>query len=362
MANLDSDEANTMKILVATDIHLGYGEKDPIRGNDSQNTFEEIFQLAASNQVDFILLGGDLFHENKPSRRSLHCAMKVLRRYCMGDKPCFIEFLSDQSANFEHSAFPTLNYEDPNLNVSIPVFSIHGNHDDPAGLGNLCSLDLLSTAGLINYFGKFTSFDKIEVSPLLMKKGTTKLALYGIGSIRDERMHRMFKDKKIKMLRPKEDKDDWFNVLVLHQNRSKHGLTNFIPETFLDPFLNLIIWGHEHECRIDPEFNERQNFWVSQPGSSIATSLSEGETKEKHVGLLIVRGQQYMMKKLKLETVRPFYLEEIVLSDTGINADDRNANKKVIDYVSEKVTAMLEKARAYWYLLIDILTQNILNP
>ena len=27
-----------------------------------------------------------------------------------------------------------MNYEDPNYNVSIPVFMIHGNHDDPAGV------------------------------------------------------------------------------------------------------------------------------------------------------------------------------------------------------------------------------------
>jgi len=33
--------------------------------------------------------------------------------------------------------FPVVNYEDPNYNISIPVFSIHGNHDDPAGVRNL---------------------------------------------------------------------------------------------------------------------------------------------------------------------------------------------------------------------------------
>lgn len=27
-----------------------------------------------------------------------------------------------------------MNYQDPNLNISIPVFSIHGNHDDPTGV------------------------------------------------------------------------------------------------------------------------------------------------------------------------------------------------------------------------------------
>ena len=54
-------------------------------------------------QVDFILLGGDLFHENKPSRKTLHSTMALLRKYCLGDKPCQLEFLSDQSVNFSNS-------------------------------------------------------------------------------------------------------------------------------------------------------------------------------------------------------------------------------------------------------------------
>ena len=36
--------------------------------------------------------------------------------------------------------FPAINYEDPNFNVAIPVFSIHGNHDDPQGAGSVRSL------------------------------------------------------------------------------------------------------------------------------------------------------------------------------------------------------------------------------
>ena len=31
------------------------------------------------------------------------------------------------------SAFNHVNYEDPDINIAIPVFSIHGNHDDPSG-------------------------------------------------------------------------------------------------------------------------------------------------------------------------------------------------------------------------------------
>jgi double-strand break repair protein MRE11 len=103
--------------------------------------------------VDFIILGGDLFHDNKPSRMAIHKTMVLLRQYCLGDKPCPIEFLSDQSENFP-DRFAKVNYMDPNLNVAIPVFSIHGNHDEPTGKENLCALDILSAAGLVNYWGR----------------------------------------------------------------------------------------------------------------------------------------------------------------------------------------------------------------
>jgi len=38
-------------------------------------------------------------------------------------------------AKLTHTRFPAVNYEDENFNVGIPVFSIHGNHDDPQGTG-----------------------------------------------------------------------------------------------------------------------------------------------------------------------------------------------------------------------------------
>ena len=72
---------------------------------------------------------------------------------------------------------------------------------------------------MLNHFGKAKSCDDIEISPLLLKKGTTKLALYGLGAIRDERLHKTFCLKKVKMLRPRENTDTWLNIFVLHQNR-----------------------------------------------------------------------------------------------------------------------------------------------
>ena len=37
--------------MLATDNHIGYLERDPVRGRDSINTFEEILQLAVKHDV-----------------------------------------------------------------------------------------------------------------------------------------------------------------------------------------------------------------------------------------------------------------------------------------------------------------------
>ncbi|XP_045929848.1 double-strand break repair protein MRE11 [Micropterus dolomieu] len=340
------DDEHTFKILIATDIHLGYLEKDAIRGNDTYNTLDEILKCAKTNQVDFILLGGDLFHENKPSRRCLHNCITMLRKYCMGDTPIHFNILSDQTINFNTTQFPWVNYQDENLNISIPAFSIHGNHDDPTGAEGLCALDLLSASGLVNHFGHSQSVERIEISPILMQKGSTKLALYGLGSIPDERLYRMFVNNQVTMLRPKEDQDEWFNLFTIHQNRSKHGPTNYIPEQFLDEFLDLVVWGHEHECLITPTRNEQQLFCVTQPGSTVATSLSPGEAAKKQIGLLRVKGRKMNLQKIPLKTVRQFFIQDVVLADYQdlFTPDTPQVTKKVESLCYAKVTEMLEEA------------------
>jgi double-strand break repair protein MRE11 len=93
-------EADTISILVATDNHVGYAERDAFRGKDSMDTFKEIMCLAKERDVDMVLLAGDLFHDNKPSKRSMVSVMQSLRMNCLGDKPCELEMLSDGSEHF----------------------------------------------------------------------------------------------------------------------------------------------------------------------------------------------------------------------------------------------------------------------
>jgi len=346
-------EDSVINILVASDLHLGYNEKDPIRGEDSFVTFNEVFQIANERKVDMVLLAGDLFHDNKPSRKALQRCMETLRDHCLGDREVKLEVVSDQSTNF-HGKYREVNYENPNYNIQLPVFSIHGNHDDPAGDGGLAALDLLSTANLVNYFGRASNVEKIALAPILIKKGSTKLALYGLGHVRDERLARSFDRKEVTVARPAAaERDSWFNLMAIHQNRLPRGagvtMKGYIKEALLPNCMDLVVWGHEHECTIEggmyavPESAENQ-FTVIQPGSTVATSLVEGEAKPKHVALLSIKDDNWKMESIPLTTVRPFLLREVVLAD---HADDYELHdeRTLMDMLGKQVDEMLAEVK-----------------
>jgi double-strand break repair protein MRE11 len=48
-----------------------------------------------------------------------------------------------------------------------------------------------------------------------------------------------------------------------------------------DDSIKLVVWGHEHDCRIWPEKVEGKDYYITQPGSSVATSLAPGEALPK---------------------------------------------------------------------------------
>ncbi|GLA42738.1 meiotic recombination [Aspergillus niger] len=349
------DDSETIRILVSTDNHVGYNERDPIRGDDSWKSFHEVMCLAKEQDVDMVLLAGDLFHENKPSRKSMYQVMRSIRMNCLGDKPCELEMLSDASENFQ-GAFNHVNYEDLDINVAIPIFSIHGNHDDPSGEGHLAALDLLQVSGLINYYGRTPESDNIQIKPVLLQKGRTKLALYGMSNVRDERLFRTFRDGKVKFYQPSIQKEDWFNLMSVHQNHYAHTETGYLPENFLPEFLDLVVWGHEHECLINPRLNPETKFHVMQPGSSVATSLVPGESVAKHVAILSITGREFKCEPIRLKSVRPFAMREIILSEEkGAQKLARKDNNRteVTRLLMEIVEELIEEAKTEWLEMQD---------
>ena len=70
--------------------------------------------------------------------------------------------------------------------------------------------------------------------------------------------------------------------LLEPNSRVKHGPQEYVPEGMFDDSVDLVVWGHEHDCRITPEPVPGKNYYISQPGSSVATSLADGEAVEKY--------------------------------------------------------------------------------
>ena len=326
------EDPSSFRIMIASDTHLGYLENDQIRGDDSFNSFEEILKVTRSEGVDFLLMGGDLFHHHNPSKKTIIRTSNILQKYIYGQK----------EHNFEVYCYEP-NFKNENLFVEIPVFIIHGNHDDPSGFENFSSIDIFSNKEM-NYFGKVNNYEKFDLLPILFIKGKTKIALYGIGYIKDERLFLALQNKKVNFHRP-EDYKSWFNILIVHQNRFKgHNVgknkKTYLPESFIPSFFDLVIWGHEHECFTTTVHSEENGFHIYQPGSSIATSLIQAESNPKHIGLLEINKDKFRIIPIKLETQRPFIYDQFELKQF---ADKIKSQEDIEKIVEQKVVECLDK-------------------
>lgn len=129
-----------------------------------------------------------------------------------------------------------------------------------------------------------------------------------------------------------------------------HTETGYLPENFLPEFLDLVVWGHEHECLIDPRYNPEMNFHVMQPGSSVATSLMPGEAAAKHVAIVSVMGKDFKAEPIRLKTVRPFVMKEIVLSEEkeAKKLAKKDNRTPLTQYLIGIVEALIQQAKDEW--------------
>ena len=105
------------------------------------------------------------------------------------------------------------NFSNQNLNIELPIFTIHGNHDYPSNdFGKISVCDLLHASNYVNYFGKHLNLSRqgekqIVVQPLVFQKNglSTRLAIYGLGYIKDVKLHKMMQDKAVLFEKPEKE-------------------------------------------------------------------------------------------------------------------------------------------------------------
>ena len=65
--------------------------------------------------------------------------------------------VSDPEVDFAHCVHKEVNFLSPNRNIGLPIFSIHGNHDDASGGLKYSVMNELHENKLINYFGRYNA-------------------------------------------------------------------------------------------------------------------------------------------------------------------------------------------------------------
>lgn len=303
--------------MVATDNHLGYYEKDASRRNDSFLAVEEVLKTANELDCDFVILGGDLFHDNNPSKYTLNRAMTIFSQHVLGAHRASFNTISEKE---------NLNYLDPNFNIKLPVFIIHGNHDDPSADTNISAISLMQSAHFLNYIKTVIKEESVIVKPVILQKLDTCVYIYGLGNIKEERLNRLLKEDKVVFEKPENEKNAVF-VLVVHQNRYKgNGLgpssKNCVMDWVFPKFIDIIIWGHEHDCFTEPRTTQNREYRIYQPGSTVSTSLTEGEARTKHMFLLEIKNLAYKMTPIPLMFSRQIFFRHIDLMELSQSSND----------------------------------------
>ena len=88
-------------------------------------------------------------------------------------------------------------------------------------------------------------------------------------------------------------------------------------------------------------------FRITQPGSSVATSLVAGEAVQKKIGILDIKGKQYRLHPIPLTQVRTFVMTEISLREHRSNLDpsDPKIDEKLNKLLEEEVQLMVMSAK-----------------
>ena len=104
--------------------------------------------------------------------------------------------------------------------------------------------------------------------------------------------------------------------------------------------------GHEHECAIELQESVVGTFRITQPGSSVATSLTQGEAALKQVGILDIKGTRFRMRPIPLTQVRTFVMGDVSLAaQKTLDPDDPKVDIRVAEVLENKVRVLLHDAK-----------------
>lgn len=330
----------SIKFAIVTDTHLGYEETDSILQNDSFDAFEEALDIAEEEKVDFILHAGDMYNAAAPSPSTIVKTNQILLKHSYT--------IPNDSSQINPYRCTDANGE---VNVKLPIFVISGNHDQPSGANLTSPCEIPESCQLIYYFEKFIDTPKFNLKPVMIERGNITVAIYGLTYINNDHFISLLKNtidlSNNPILEfdnpPAEDSDSRrYNILLVHQDRPARGNKNLEAPHLLSkicPWMDLIVWGHEHDNKTTIEKSFGLN--IIQPGSTIITQFKKYEEPKRGIDIieLFEDEDDIRFRNIELKTSRSYIFDELDLTKIkNFNIFDTKAKEsKIRDKIEELI-------------------------
>ncbi len=246
-----------MKILIAGDLHLGFGSKSE-RERDSYLALEKMLNVAKEENCKFVVLAGDIFDVKVPKPETWAAILNFLKEL---------------------------------KKEGIECIAIYGNHERRGG-------------NLINPLQSLAKADLIRLLHCNHYIPTgCNLAFFGMSYVPDKYANDVLKEWNPKPI------EGYYNILILHQNIFPFMYSELEEVSLkledLPKGFDLIVNGHVH-YKVEKRFD---NFTFIIPGSLIPTQLNKKEAEiKKGCYILDIEKKALLFREIE---VRKFFYEEV---------------------------------------------------
>ncbi|MCD6371045.1 MAG: DNA repair exonuclease [Thermoplasmata archaeon] len=265
-----------MKFAHLADAHLGAFSKNPVLRDLNLKAFETAIMKSIEENVDFILIAGDLFHNPIPDMDIVKKSVEIMK-----------------------SA----------VDAGIRIYAVYGSHDFSPGVSSL--LDVLASTGI---FKKVVKLEQNENKILLREtKDPSGISITGISGLSSSAEVKYFEHLDRDYLRKiPSPKIFVFHTTVEELKPSYIVDKNAIPKSLLPEGFDYYAGGHLHEKIL----SEKDGSPLIYPGALFGATYNDLDVLEKR-GFFIVEDFKPRFVEIK---VCDFY-KKIINAD-GLSATE----------------------------------------
>jgi len=282
-----------MKIAIISDWHLGYLWGDPKLEMDSFTHLSEAFSIMQEENIDLVLVSGDLFDKQTPTPEVFYEAINLFNKVRIENKL-------------------TIKAEDRTL--KIPMIGIPGNHEY-RGKEYKSTIELLEIMGFIKYLHA----NNITIN---------NVSVFGLSGIPDK-----YALDVLKKWNPEPIPNN-YNILLVHQSFREYlpfDDENILTLGNLPGGFDLIVNGHLHWKALE---KLEQGGTFIMPGSTIATQNKKLES-DTPKGFYIVDTITKELKFIELKETRPVIYVDLSFKKSNPKDIEAKINEE-LEKIKEK--------------------------